>query len=279
MQTEILDFPYDEADERTQFIKKILPLMGAELMQYQNSISIRHSRDARSDRILMNEADTFILRKLTDALHAQFPDDSVISENSFKEMKSGNFSWWIDPVDGTRNFIHGVPLYVISVGLAFRNDPVGGVVYVPSLREMYHALLGHGAYKNENPIQVSSIDTAERLLVSSGLPFHRKEILAEILSDMSAFIRSGSGLRRTGSTVLDLCWIAEGRFDALWERDTGSWDTCAASVILTEAGGKISGLHGEPFDIKTKDILASNTLMHDALITIMKSAKNMQGLN
>jgi myo-inositol-1(or 4)-monophosphatase len=279
MKTEILDFPAEEAEERLQFVKSIIPSMGNELIRFQSQISIRNSADHRSDRLLMNEADAFIQKKLTESIRSQFPDDSILSEESFKDMKEGHFSWWLDPVDGTRNFIHGVPLYVISAGLAFRDDPVGGIVYAPALRDLYYALKGNGAYKNNNPIQVSSVDAVERLLVSSGLPFHRKDILKEILTDLSAFIRSGSGLRRTGSTVLDLCWIAEGRFDALWEREIEAWDTCAASVILTEAGGKMTGFHGEAHHLQLKDILASNNRVHEELIKIMKSSQNMEGMN
>ena len=138
-------------------------------------------------------------------------------------------------------------MFCIAFGITYRGSPVGGVVHVPAIGQggtTYHAIVGAGAFKNQNPIRVSSIDVIERAVVAPCLPYHRKDIIGDIVGDIFAFVSAGSGLRRTGSTVLDLCWMAEGRLDALWDRDLKPWDLCGASVILFEAGGRVSGPAG-----------------------------------
>ncbi len=279
MKTEILDFPSEEAEERAAFISGLMPALGEELLRFQPDCSIHNAGDVKADRILMNQADAFLQTKITDAIRLHYPEDTIISEEHYTDDRQGDFTWWLDPVDGTRNFIHGVPLFVISAGISWKGDPAAGVVYAPVFKELYKGVKGCGAFKNGNPIQVSSLDEPARLLVSAGLPFRRREILKEIMTDLSAFIRSGSGLRRTGSLILDLCWIAEGRFDALWERDTEAWDTCGASVILTEAGGRMTGFSGDDYTLKTRDILASNAGVHPDLIRILQSSQNAEGMN
>ena len=149
----------------------------------------------------MSRADELVEIELLELLQATFPEDQIHSEERGKIGEAGAFQWWIDPVDGTRNFIHGGPLYCISIGLCHREEPVAGVVYVPTQATTYHAIQGSGAYKNDTPINVSDVDSLDRALVSSGLPFKREGILRDIMANISAIIASGAGLRRTGSAV------------------------------------------------------------------------------
>ncbi|MDH5654980.1 MAG: inositol monophosphatase [Spirochaetia bacterium] len=276
LETETLGFPVDEVVKRVAFVKQLLPSLGRRLLSYQDEVNVRLSDSPDTDRLMMTRADRYIETDLIKAIREKFPSDSITSEEEGEEDLSGEFHWWLDPVDGTKNYIHGLPLFAISAGLTFRGDPVAGIVEVPALRDTYHAILTAGAYKNESPIQVSNVDSIERSMITNGLPFNRKEILGELLSDISAFISSGIGLRRTGSAVLDLCWVAEGRFDAMWDRSLRPWDSCAASVIITESGGKISGFNGEAYHVKLPDLVAANASIHATVIEILHRKRNIE---
>lgn len=279
LDTEIMEFPREEVEARVQFMMDLIPKVGRSLLTYRNEIHISNSESIHTDLLLMQKADRFAEERLISAIQNQFPDDSIVSEEAGNIMANGEFTWYLDPVDGSRNFIHGVPQFAMSAGLVFHGSPIAGVIHVPVFQETYHAIQGGGAYKNDTPINVSAVDSLERSLVSNGLPYKRKEILSEILANISAFITSGIGLRRTGSAVLDMCWIAEGRFDAMWDRDLKSYDTCAASVILTEAGGRLSGFNGDPYQLELGNVVASNGLLHKQIVKILMDTNTFVGHN
>lgn len=281
MQTQIIEFPLDEAERRVRHALNLVPNLGRSLLSAQDALNIKHSSSSATDKELMEKADRTIERTMIRSIQTAFPKDRIVSEEEGQSGSDGDFEWWCDPVDGTRNFIHSIPLFCISLGITFRGSPVGGVVHVPGLGQAgntYYAIPGQGAFKNQMPIQVSNVDQLERAVMASGLPYKRKEILTDLVTDIFAFVSAGIGLRRTGSVILDLCWIAEGRFDALWDRDLKPWDTCAASVILLEAGGKISGNAGEAFDIHQPQIVASNGILHDEAISVLQKARKT-GMN
>ena len=277
--TSIAEFPLDEVVRRARFVIDLLPEVGLGLTQFQDQSRIQASKSSGEDMSLMTKADKFVEQRLLGAISTNFPEDRIHSEEEGETGQDGDYQWWIDPVDGTRNFIHGVPLYCISVGLCFREQPVAGIVSVPALGEIYHAIHGSGAFKNEMPLQVSPMDSIERALVSSGLPYERVSILNSLVANIAAFVATGTGLRRTGSTVLDLCWIAEGRFDAMWERDVTPWDTAAASVIVREAGGRLSDFLGQPFNFKSPELVASNAVLHESVIETLTKARDVEGIN
>ncbi len=277
--TGIVEFPRDDVEARLRTVRAVLPEVGRNLIAQQGQMHIQTSDSFAGDRSLMERADRFVEESLLKAIRDEYPNDSIYSEEAGEAPGPSDFAWWIDPVDGTRNFIHGNPLFCISVGLCFRDGPCAGVVLVPAFREMYHAISGQGAFKNDTPIGVSRVDTVERGLLSAGLPFRRKEFLNDLIADLSAFAATGTGLRRTGSTVLDVCWIAEGRFDALWERALTPWDTCAVSVILSEAGGRMTTLGGEPYSFLAAEAVASNGILHEQMVEVIQKARKVEGMN
>ncbi len=279
-ETAELSFPQDDVESRVSHIMHLLPGLGMNLLTFQKDVSIARSASATADRELMKKAELQIEDNLINTIRDHFPRDRVYSEERGRSgSDDGEFEWWLDPIDGTRNYIHGVPLFCISVGLCFRGGPVAGVVMVPAFSEMYHAILGDGAYKNHNPIRVSGLSTVERTLIATGLPYKRKEVIGEIIGDVAAFITSGTGLRRSGSAILDLCWLAEGRYDAMWERGMDPHDLCAASVIVSEAGGRLSGFDGQGFDIFFQDVVASNGLLHPQVTEILGKSRKVEGMN
>lgn len=279
-ETAELSFPQDDVELRVQHILELMPALGLKLMALQKDVSIARSVSATADRDLMKRSELQIEDALVQTIRDHFPNDRLYSEERGRSgSEHGEFEWWLDPIDGTRNFIHGVPMFCCSVGLCFRGGPVAGVVMVPVFSEIYHAILGGGAYKNHEPIRVSGLANIERTLIATGLPYKRKELIGEIISDVSAFISTGVGLRRSGSAVLDLCWLAEGRYDAMWERGMDPHDLCAASVILTEAGGRLSDLEGSGFDMFHPDVVASNSILHPQVVELLKSSRKVEGMN
>lgn len=279
MAMQVAEFPLDEIEARVDHILEYLPDISAFLVEKQPELSIERSTKSADDLKLMQTADIEVEKRLLDCIMTGFEDDEIHSEEAGEAGRQSDFSWWIDPVDGTRNYIHGLPTYCISIGLSFRESPVAGVVSVPAMKDTYQAIYGSGAYRNDQPISVSSIETMDRALVTSGLPYNRKDIITRLISDISAFVSSGIGLRRTGSVVLDLCYIADGKFDAMWERGVDPWDTCGASVILREAGGRISGFGGEIFDPSMQDIVASNQKLHSDMLEVLKQAREIESIN
>lgn len=274
----LLQFPLHEIQKRMALIGRILSEIGKRTVNERTDYSIHLSRQPETDFEIMKRAKHRIEVPVIDAILAEFPDDSCFSEG-IQANHSGEFTWWIDPLDGARNFLHGQPLFALSAGICFREEPVAGTVVVPMFGETYTAIRGNGAYKNGTPIRVSTVSSIERSLISTGFPYRRNEFLYELIGEISAFISNGIGLRRTGSVILDLCWLAEGRLDAMWERGVKPWDICAASVILGEAEGEISGFEGEPFSLFLGDVLATNRLIHKRAGEILHRKRNVEQSN
>lgn len=274
-----LPFPLDEVEVRLQSITQMIPRFSRDLVDMQPGLHPGRHGDASTDYQLMTRAEERLELAFGEHIQKNFPDDSLHCEGRSFQTDNGEFQWWVDALDGTRNYIHQCPLFCLSIGLCFRDQPVAGVVAVPTLDEIYRAIYGQGATKNGHPIQVAPTTQLERALLASGLPYQRKEIMGELISNIAAFIGSGAGIRRTGSAVLDLCWVAEGRFDGLWERDLGPQDLCAAGVILEEAGGRLTGFQGEKFHIHTGDIIASNRFLHKDLLHTLQQANRLSGMN
>ena len=262
-----------------RLIAALLVDLASELTFFQSRLNFKDSDSAAKDRDLMVGADRFVEERLLGPIAENFPRDRIFSEEEGESGPDGDFQWWIDPVDGTRNFIHGLPTYAVSVGLCYRDDPVAGVVQLPALGAVYRAVQGAGAFKNDAALHVSRTNSLDRALISSGLPFNRRDVLGSLTAHISAFISAGAGLRRTGSTAIDLCWIAEGRFDAMWEQGVSPWDTCAASVILREAGGRLSDFSGKPYDPHSGELIASNGVLHDSVTKTLQNARKVEGMN
>ncbi|MCB1309997.1 MAG: inositol monophosphatase [Leptospiraceae bacterium] len=275
----IIHFPQEEVEDRVKYVLSVLPALGRNMLSYQESISSTPTESAEADYRLMKKAETHIEDLLIQAIRSRFDNDWIYAEERDHLEGESEFAWWIDPLDGTRNFIHGVPLFSNAIGICFRDEPVAGVVQVPALGEIYYAIYGGGSYKNDRPIRVSGLEEVERSLIATGLPYNRKQIINELMTNIAAFVSSGTGLRRSGSAVLDLCWVAEGRFEAYWERALSPHDLCAASVILREAGGKLTGFQGEPFQMHMGDVLASNSILHPRLLNILSEARRIEGMN
>lgn len=195
------------------------------------------------------------------ALGKKFPDFSVLGEEFGRMDNTSEYKWVIDPIDGTINFAHGLPIFAISIGLEYRGGIVLGVVYDPMRDETFHAIQHGGAFLNKRRIHVSNIAKLSHALIVTGFSSECKRN-KKSLNDFLCFLSSVQAVRRLGSASLDICYVACGRFDGYWERRLSPWDTAAARCIIQEAGGMITKIDGKPYSHYDKEVLVSNGLIH-----------------
>ena len=224
---------------------------------------------------LVSEADVTSEEIISQHLKANFPDFSVLGEESSfaqgvdltKSLPDGA-QWILDPLDGTTNYIHGFYAYCISLALEYKGEIVYGIVDVPALQTTYYAKKGQGAFKNNQPIKVSPRNTLEEALIVTGFS-SKKEIRIRQIKEISPFLQRVRGLRRTGSAAYDLCLVSEGVFDAYWEEDLNSWDVAAGALLVQEAGGHVSNFTGENFDPHRKEIVAATTGIYQEVVNLL----------
>jgi len=207
---------------------------------------------------------------ITNILHARFPTHKVIAEESAVSGQESPYRWYIDPLDGTTNFAHSFPHFGVSIALVYESQMLVGVVYDPLRDETFCASRGNGATLNGSPIHVSPSPTLDQALVLTGFPYDRRKRSEFYLRFYQAFMVRTQGVRRSGSAALDLCYVACGRADAFWEWRLHPWDTAAGSLIVEEAGGRMSNFSDEPFDITGEQTLASNGLLHQEMVEVLR---------
>ena len=220
---------------------------------------------------LVTEMDVAAEELILAAIRARYPAHAILAEESGATEAASGYKWVVDPLDGTTNYAHGLPIFCVSIGLEKDGEPVLGVIYAPALGELYAAAAGEGATLNGQPIQVSTVEALDRSLLVTGFPYD-VQVKASNVAHFSRFIHKAQAVRRLGSAALDLAWVAAGRFDGFWEPRLAPWDLCAGSVIVREAGGKVTGYGGGPFSIYGKEVLASNGRVHDAMIDVLGEA-------
>lgn len=196
----------------------------------------------------------------------------VMEEGGVIEGPDKSHRWFIDPLDGTINFMHGVPHFAVSVGLEREGHLVAGVVYNPVTDDMFTAEKGQGAWHNERRLRVSGRRDLADALVATGIPHRGRPGHEGFLGEVNAVMREVSGVRRFGSAALDLAWVAAGRYDAFWERSLSSWDVAAGIVLVREAGGVVSDLSSGQDMLTNGHILASNGNLHGAMLKTLKAA-------
>ncbi|MCC6147403.1 MAG: inositol monophosphatase [Anaerolineaceae bacterium] len=221
----------------------------------------------KSPANLVTDLDTQSEEIILSALRASFPDISALTEESEKTI--GNYNgerWIIDPLDGTTNYIHGYPFFSVSIALESNGKIVLGVVHDPIAGKFYSAEVGQGAYLNGEKIHVSNTTEMKQALVGSGFPYYAWESEDNNSQQWAKMIRKVVSLRCDGSAALDLCMVAAGVLDGFWELDLEAWDLAAGSLIVQEAGGKVTLADGNPFTPYQRSVLASNRKLHDSLL-------------
>jgi myo-inositol-1(or 4)-monophosphatase len=204
-------------------------------------------------------------------IESNFPDHSILSEERGAVEKGGEYKWIIDPIDGTSNFVHGLPIFSISIAVIHKGKPIIGVIEVPGLGENFWAQEGKGAFCNNKPIHVSKTNSLQKALFSTGFSYDRAGArYAKNMELWDAFYKVSNGCRRLGSAALDLCFLAAGRYDGFWEYDLQPWDIAAGKIIVEEAGGTVTNIDGTPFNPKLGAILASNGLLHQEMQNLLR---------
>lgn len=229
-----------------------------------------HSIKYKGPVDIVTEVDIASQHLATSRIKKAFPHHSILAEEENTLISNGTkFKWIIDPLDGTTNYAHGVPIFCFSVALEVDSEIVLGCAYNPVLKELFYALSGQGAYFNGKQVNVSKSDCFEKSLLSTGFPYDKKtnpDNNFDHFRDISISVR---GIRRLGSAVLDLCYTAAGFLDGYWELNLNPWDMASGSLMVKEAGGVVSDFCKKPLNIYNRRILASNGLIHDELSKIL----------
>lgn len=222
---------------------------------------------------LVTEADHASEKAIMDVLKRHCPDHYILSEESGATVMDSQYKWIIDPIDGTVNFAHRIPLCCISIALEHNGQMVLGAIYNPFLNELFVAERGQGATLNERPIQVSSKTEVEKACLVTGFPYTYLDTPNGPLQVFERFIRRGIPVRRLGSAAIDLAWVACGRFDGFYEHQLQAWDSAAGFLLVEEAGGRVTNLQGAPYNPYQPGIIASNGHMHDELIEWVQGSR------
>ncbi|MFA5973627.1 MAG: inositol monophosphatase family protein [Lentimicrobiaceae bacterium] len=212
-------------------------------------------------------AEARIVKKLAGIL----PESGFITEEQTATHRGERFNWIVDPLDGTTNFLHHIPLYSVSIALMEDDKIVIGVVYEPNLDECFYAWKGGNAYLNEKEIHVSDQEELKNTLLATGFPYNKFEKLNGYMELFTWFAMNTSGLRRLGSAAVDLCYTACGRFEGFYEYGLNAWDVAAGAFIVQQAGGTVTDFNGGDNYIFGAELLASNTLLHQPLLNAVES--------
>ncbi len=252
---------------------------GALLLHYfHQKLKIEYKGEAD----LVTAADRASETLIRERVSAQFPGHDVLGEEQGLQDRGGEYRWYVDPLDGTTNFAHSYPVFCVSLALERRSADsarrIAAVIYDPTRDELFSAEQGKGARLNGEPIHVSKISQLKECLVATGFPSHKRHKNPNIYFYHQITLRT-HGVRRAGSAALDLCSVACGRFEGFWEFNLNPWDTAAGVLIIEEAGGKVTRFDGSPFQIDSRETLASNGLVHEALTGEFRQIFDGRGLD
>jgi len=216
---------------------------------------------------LVTEADRASEKLIVERLRARWPEHGIVAEEGTRSETGADYRWYVDPLDGTTNFAHGYPVFCISIALARRDGQLeAGVLYDPTRDEMFAAERGGGARLNGEPIQVSKTKALAESILGTGFPSHKRHKNPNIFFYHQITLRS-HGVRRAGSAALDLANVACGRYDGFWALNLNPWDTAAGVLLVQEAGGTVTRFDGSPFRLDSREVAASNGLIHQELLT------------
>lgn len=250
-------------------------IRAGELQMAQLGQAFRIDKKGTTD--LVTEVDLAVERMFRELIAARFPDHQILAEElgGAAAIPPGP-CWVFDPIDGTTNYAHGVPIFCASLALEIDGVPEVAAVYDPNRKELFTAERGGGAFLNGAPIRVSAArDLVDALLVT-GFPYDVRTRIDEIVGLFGAFVAQARAVRRLGSAAIDLCWVAAGRMDGFWEADLKPWDLAGGALIVAEAGGRVTDIAGGPFTSRGGHVLASNGHLHDAMLEVIRTFKSPQ---
>jgi myo-inositol-1(or 4)-monophosphatase len=247
---------------------------GALLMEhFRQHVKIEYKGEADLVTIADRKSETLIRQRLRE----HWPSHDILGEEGGLQDTGSDYRWYVDPLDGTTNFAHGFPVFCVSMALEYRGRRIAGVIYDPTRDELFAAEQGSGAYLNDERIRVSQTTNLAECLLATGFPSHKRHKNPNIFFYHQITLRT-HGVRRAGSAALDLCCVASGRFDGFWEFNLNPWDTAAGVLMVEEAGGKITDFGGSPFELNSRETVASNGFVHEALLLEFEKVFSGSGL-
>ncbi len=247
---------------------------GALLMTY---FVRRVKVEYKGDVDLVTEADRASEALIVDRIQARWPRHRIMAEEGTRAESSSDYLWYVDPLDGTTNFAHGFPVFCVSLAVEHKGERVAGVIHDPTRDELFSAEKGSGAWLNQRRIHVSTVAKLAESLVATGFPSHKRHKNPNIHFYHQITLRT-HGVRRAGSAALDLACVASGRFDGFWEFNLNPWDTAAGVLLVEEAGGKVTDFSGGSFKIESREVMASNSLLHADLLGEFQAIFEGRGL-
>jgi myo-inositol-1(or 4)-monophosphatase len=254
------------------FLRKLLLDAGGRLLrQFGRVRTVKYKEGAATNLVTNVDRDTeeFIKRQI----RKSFPQDSILAEESPIENENAARRWIIDPLDGTTNFAHGLPIFSISIAVEAEGRVICGGVYNPAMQEFFFARKGKGARFNGKAISVSRVKQLSQSLLVTGFPYDIHTHPERSLPYFEALIRRAQGVRRLGSAAIDLCYVAMGRFDGFFEVYLNPWDTAAGMLILLEAGGSITNFEGDPYSIYQRELAATNGKIQTEMLEVIQLIK------
>ena len=237
-------------------------------------VQIRHlggdlQIDKKGPIDLVTRVDLEVERMCRDTIAERFPDHGVLAEEFENDRTGARHRWVFDPVDGTVNYAHGLPIFCSCLALEVDGKPEVAAVFDPTRRELFTAERGVGAWLNGAPLRVSGAGAVLDALLCTGFPYDVHETVDEVVALFAAFVARARAVRRLGSAALDLCYVAAGRLDGFWEEGLHPWDFSAASLVVEESGGLVSRFDGSSFDTQCGQIVASNGRIHEEMIAVI----------
>jgi myo-inositol-1(or 4)-monophosphatase len=233
--------------------------------------------NAKAPNDFVTEVDHAAEAAIIETLLTAYPGHGILAEESgtARGARDSEFVWIIDPLDGTTNFIHGLPTYAVSIGLAFRNQIQQAVVYDPARNDLFFASKGRGAFLNDKRLRVSKRTRMADALIGTGFPFRKGDDLAHYLTVLEKVMKSCAGVRRPGAAALDLCYVAAGWYDAFFETGLSPWDVAAGSLIVTEAGGLVGNFTGEAEFLHQREVVAGSPKIYGQLVQMLAPHTNV----
>lgn len=245
---------------------------GELLLSYFGKVAIEYKGDVD----LVTEADRKSEKLIIERLKSRWPAHDTTAEESARTATGSEYRWYIDPLDGTTNFAHGNPVFCVSIAVDRKGERIAGVVFDPTRKEMFSAEKGAGAELNGRKIHVARTARLAESLLATGFPSQKRHKNPNIHFYHQLSLRT-HGVRRAGAAALDLSYVACGRYDGFWEFNLNPWDTAAGVLMVEEAGGKASGFFGDPFDIASREVLASNGILHAELVEQFRAVMEGRG--
>ena len=234
-------------------------------IEYKGEVDVVTAADRESEKLIV------------DRLTKLWPDHDLMGEEGARRTSGSDYRWYIDPLDGTTNFAHGYPVFCVSIALEHRGELIAGTVYDPTRREMFAAEKGGGAWLNDRSMRVSKTGALAESLIATGFPSQKRHKNPNIHFYHHITLKT-HGVRRAGSAAMDLAYTACGRYDGYWEFNLNPWDTAAGVLLVREAGGVVSDTDGAPFDIASKEVVASNGKLHPALLHELQAVMAGEGM-